>query len=179
MKGWSQAEISTLGLRIAIRKIHPSPPQLCIYDNFHGQENSVVKVYNSPYGASLLIIGRMKLRSSECRWNSYALCCCTLRVHCCISLAKVGIFLKISNFFATIFRHKNNRRVLIFTVVLLFFIIARDDFYFKKNISRLFFAVFYICFYWKVFFWILLTQICALRVLFFIPLLQKWLIWSK
>lgn len=55
MKGWSQAEISTLGLRIAIRKIHPSPPQLCIYDNFHGQENSVVKVYNSPYGASLLM----------------------------------------------------------------------------------------------------------------------------
>lgn len=151
MKGWSQAEISTLGLRIAIRKIHPSPPQLCIYDNFHGQENSVVKVYNSPYGASLLIIGRMKLRSSECRLNSYALCCCTLRVHFCNSLAKVGIFSEnqqlFCNFFATIFRHKNNRRVLIFTVIFLFFIIARDDFYFKKNISRLFFAVFYICFY--------------------------------
>ena len=67
MKGWSQAEIFTLGLRIAIRKISPSPPQLCLYNNFHGQENPVVKVYNSPYGASLLIIGRMKLRSSECR----------------------------------------------------------------------------------------------------------------
>lgn len=132
MKGWSQAEISTLGLRIAIRKIHPSPPQLCIYDNFHGQENSVVKVYNSPYGASLLIIGRMKLRSSECRLNSYALCCCTLRVHFCNSLAKVGIFSENQQLFATIFRHKNNRRVLIFTVIFLFFIIARDDFYFKK-----------------------------------------------
>lgn len=58
MKGWSQAEIFTLGLRIAIRKISPSPPQLCLYNNFHGQENPVVKVYNSPYDLVKVIFGQ-------------------------------------------------------------------------------------------------------------------------
>lgn len=60
-----------------------------------------------------------------------------------------------------------------FTVILLFFIIARDDFYFKKIFLGYFLQFFISVFIKKVFFLILLTQICAPRVFFFIPLLQK------